>query len=237
MATKPASKAKPKPKAKPAAASNGAATRTTNDKLAGLTEVKRRNIAKFITKERGKKPATSWPDITAAVKTKYDWDLPGSMTGRRLMREYGPDGAEEAIIKQERDPSKPRKSSKKAKLTPAQEALAGMDRTELKALNKDEELGVKVLKSMDDDALRAAIAETGWEPATDEDEEDEELEEDEDSDEEEEDTEEDEEEDTEDEADEDEEEEEPEPVAAKPKRAAKKVAVKRSAKPKPNPSK
>lgn len=37
--------------------------------------------------------------------------------------------------------------------------LEALDRTGLKSLNKDEELGVKVTKSKDDDALRAEIAE------------------------------------------------------------------------------
>jgi hypothetical protein len=124
---KPAAKTKAasttKKPAKAATADNGAKKSTGRtrgpDKLEGLTEAKKRNIAKFIFKERAKKPATSWPDIIEAVQDRYDWTLPGSMTGRRLLREYGPDNAEEAIIQQTRTDkaAKPKKkvSAKKAK--------------------------------------------------------------------------------------------------------------------------
>jgi hypothetical protein len=61
-------------------------------------------------------------------------------------------------------------------------ALAGLSRTELKALIKDEELEVKVLKSMSDDDLRAAIVDAGWEPEGDEEEPDDEDEEDDEED-------------------------------------------------------
>lgn len=54
--------------------------------------------------------------------------------------------------------------------------LAGLDRTELKALNSSEELGIKVLKSMSDDDLRDAIraAQGSAAPAVEEDDEEEE---------------------------------------------------------------
>ncbi|HVI78387.1 MAG TPA: hypothetical protein VM715_09505 [Candidatus Acidoferrum sp.] len=91
---------------------NGA-KRTRTDKLAGLSEARRRNIAKLIHRERSKSPATSWGDISDMIENKYDWTLPGSMTGRRLLRDYGPDDAEDVIIKQDKT-----KSTKKAeKLT------------------------------------------------------------------------------------------------------------------------
>jgi hypothetical protein len=105
---------------KPAADTNGAKKSTGRtrgpDKLEGLTDAKKRNIAKLIFRERSKSPATSWPDIIEMVQDKYDWTLPGSMTGRRLLREHGPDNAEEAIIQQTRE-AKPKKkaSTKKAK--------------------------------------------------------------------------------------------------------------------------
>jgi hypothetical protein len=208
------------------AETNGGTKRAVNDKLEGLTEVKRRNIAKFITKERAKSPATSWPKITEAVEAKYGWALPGSMTGRRLMREYGPDNAEEAIIKQERSATPRKRGAKKA--DPNAEALAGLSRTELKELIAEEGLEVKVLKKHTEDDIRANILAAGWtvEDAT-EDEEEDEATEDEVDDEEEEDTDE-EEDDTEDEADEDEDEEDDTPAPV-----AKKVAVKRAPKPKP----
>jgi phosphopantothenoylcysteine synthetase/decarboxylase len=207
-----------------AAETNGGTTkRAVNDKLEGLTEVKRRNIAKFITKERAKSPATSWPKITEAVEAKYGWALPGSMTGRRLMREYGPDNAEEAIIKQERSAT-PRKRG--AKADPNAEALAGLSRTELKELIAEEGLEVKVLKKNTEDDIRANILAAGWtvEDATEDEEEDDtedEVDDDEEDDEDEEDE-------TTDEEDEDEDEEEDTPAPV-----AKKVAVKRAPKPKP----
>lgn len=96
---------------------NGAARRT--DKLAGLTDARKRNIARLIHKERSKSPATSWGDITDMIREKYGWELPGSMTGRRLLREALPDVAEEAIIQQTRsttDAPKKKTSKKKAKV-------------------------------------------------------------------------------------------------------------------------
>jgi hypothetical protein len=240
MATKPKAKTKPKPRAVPKdapkseAAKKAPPARTKTDKLAGLSEVKRRNIAKFITKERAKKPATSWPKIVEAVEAKYDWTLPGSMTGRRLMRDYGPDDAESAIIKQTRTAKPKAKAKAKAKAKPKAAAAAStngslddLTRAELKALIKENELDVRVLKSMDDDDLRNAIIEAGWEPEADEDEElEEELDEEEDDSEDEDEEEEDE--DTDDEEEDEDEEEEPEP----PKR----VTVKRGAGRRSNPS-
>lgn len=112
MATKKAAgtKAPAKKKAAKAADTNGAKKSTGRtrqaDKLEGLTEARRRNVAKLIFRERSKSPATSWPDITQMIEDKYDWTLPGSMTGRRLLRDYGPENAEEAIIQQNREASK-----------------------------------------------------------------------------------------------------------------------------------
>jgi hypothetical protein len=60
--------------------------------------------------------------------------------------------------------------------------LAGMNRTALKALIKEEELEVKVLKSMSDDDLREAIIGAGWEPEGAEDEEEDEDEDEEEDD-------------------------------------------------------
>jgi hypothetical protein len=117
---KPAAKTKAasttKKRTTKAADTNGAKKSTGRtrgpDKLEGLTEAKKRNIAKLIFRERSKSPATSWPDIIEMVSDKYDWTLPGSMTGRRLLREYGPDDAEEAIIKQDRTATKKKASTK-----------------------------------------------------------------------------------------------------------------------------
>lgn len=64
----------------------------------------------------------------------------------------------------------------------ATSALAGLSRTELKALIKEEELEVKVVKSMSDSDIAAAIIAAGWEPEgadEDEDEDDDEEEDDE----------------------------------------------------------
>lgn len=92
------------------------------DKLEGLSEAKKRNIAKLIFRERSKSPSTSWPDITQLVEDRYDWALPGSMTGRRLLREYGPDNAEEAIIKQDRSGATKKKDTAKASATKTKRA-------------------------------------------------------------------------------------------------------------------
>jgi hypothetical protein len=229
-------------KTTPAAETNGsAATRTTTDKLAGLTDAKKRNIAKLITRERAKSPATSWPKVTEMVQEKYGWELPGSMTGRRLMREFGPDNAEDAIIKQTRTGTSKRKSSKKS--DPNVEALAGLTRAELKALIKEDEVDVTVKKSMTDDDIRTAIIGAGWTAEAEDEDTEEEVDEDEELDDDEEDDDEDEDDEATDEVDEDEDDEEdeeptpaPKPVAKK-KPAAKRVAVKRKPKPKANPSK
>lgn len=237
VATKPKTGSSKTSSTKTAETNGASSTRTTNDKLAGLTEAKRRNIAKLITRERGKTPATAWPKVTEMVKEKYDWDLPGSMTGRRLMREYGPDGAEDAIIKQNRTSTGGSKRKSK-KADPNVEALAGLSRAELKALIKEDEVeGVTVRKSMSDDDIRAAIIAAGW---TAEVEDEEEVDEDEELDDDEEDDEEDDDEPSDEADDEDDEEDEPTPApkpVAKKKPAAKRVAVKRKPKPKANPSK
>jgi len=117
-ASKPAAKKASSKKAAAKSADTNGAKKTTErvrgaDKLSGLTEVRRRNIARFIARERTKSPATSWPDIIEMVEDKYSWTLPGSMTGRRLIREYAPDSADEAIIKQDKTGAK-KPSAKKA---------------------------------------------------------------------------------------------------------------------------
>jgi stringent starvation protein B len=227
-----------KKKAATAETNGSGTTRAVNDKLGGISDAKKRNIAKLITKERAKSPATNWTKIGELVKSKYDWDLPGSMTGRRLMREFGPDNAEDAIIKQERKPGAKKSGAKKS--DPNMQALAGLSRAELKALIKEDEVEVTVKKAWSDDDIRTAIIGAGWtaeEEDTDEDEVDEDEEVDEDDEDEED---EDEPEDEADEDDEDEDDEEPTPApkpVAKKKPAAKRVAVKRKPKAKPNPSK
>lgn len=156
MATKPRPKkkaAKPKAKAAPAkaAADENGGGRTRTDKLAGLSEARRRNIAKLIFRERSKSPATSWPDIQEKIQEKYDWELPGSMTGRRLLRDYGPDDAEAAIIKQNRKPKEeveeeapkkraPKKAGKKKRAAVVEEPEEEEDEEEeLEDEEEDEE--------------------------------------------------------------------------------------------------
>jgi len=162
--------------------SNGAKKSTGRtrgpDKLEGLSEAKKRNIAKLIYRERSKSPATSWPDIQQMVEDKYDWALPGSMTGRRLLREYGPDNAESAIIKQDRTGAKKsvakkvaaKKGASKKKVQEVEEP------DDLEELEEEEELDEE-LDEEDEEEL---------EEVEDEADEDEEDEEDEDEDEEEE---------------------------------------------------
>lgn len=147
MATRGSSKAKPKAsaKAKPKAKQVAEApARTRVDKLGGLSEPKKRNIAKLIFRERSKSPATSWPDIIEMVQDKYDWTLPGSMTGRRLLRDYGPDGAEEAIIKQAREASgngaSTKKSAKKAASKKSRAKVVEEEELEDEELEDEEEL-------------------------------------------------------------------------------------------------
>jgi hypothetical protein len=112
------------------------------DKLEGLSEAKKRNIAKLIFRERSKSPSTSWPDITQLVEDKYDWALPGSMTGRRLLREYGPDNAEEAIIKQDRSGAKKAAAKKTAaKKGASKKKVQEVEEPEdVEELEEDEEL-------------------------------------------------------------------------------------------------
>jgi hypothetical protein len=112
-----AASTKTKRTAKPAEDSSNGAKKSTGrtrgpDKLEGLTDAKKRNIAKLIYRERSKSPATSWPDIIQMIEDKYDWTLPGSMTGRRLLREHGPDDAEQAIIKQNKAKADKAKATK-----------------------------------------------------------------------------------------------------------------------------
>jgi hypothetical protein len=112
------------------------------DKLEGLTEARRRNVAKLIFRERSKSPATSWPDITQMIEEKYDWTLPGSMTGRRLLRDYGPENAEEAIIQQDRSATKKKAKAvtTKAKKGKAKAAPVVEDVEDEDLEDEDEEL-------------------------------------------------------------------------------------------------
>ena len=139
------------------------------DKLEGLSEAKRRNIAKLITRERSKSPATSWPKIIEMVEDKYDWTLPGSMTGRRLMRDYGPDGAEDAIIKQNRTAKAKTAKKVAAKKGASKKKVQEVEEPEdLEELEEDEELDEE-LDEEDEEELSADEDED-----EDEDEEDEE---------------------------------------------------------------
>jgi len=81
---------------KTAAKSTGRAKRTVKpepdengggrvDKLAHLTEGQRKKAAAFILKERSK--GTGWPDIMEELEER-DLPIPGSMTGRRLLRMF-----------------------------------------------------------------------------------------------------------------------------------------------------
>ena len=161
---RPAKKKAPAAEAKDNGAKKTGGRTRGPDKLEGLTERQRTRIAALIFKERSKSPATSWPDIQEMVEEKYDWSLPGSMTGRRLLREYGPDEAEEAIIKQDRSATK-----KKAKAKPkaAKKGAVVEDDEEL----EDEELEDEEEELEDDEDIEAE--------ADDEDEEYEDEEEDE----------------------------------------------------------
>jgi hypothetical protein len=164
---KPAAKTKATTKKAPAkkTADNGAKKSTGRtrgpDKLEGLTEAKKRNIAKLIFRERSKSPATSWPDIIEMVQDKYDWTLPGSMTGRRLLREYGPDDAEAAIIKQDRTAAK-KKVAAKAKT-----------KTKKKVVEDEDEEDIEDDEDLDDDEEMEEDLEDEDEDEDDEDDEDE----------------------------------------------------------------
>ena len=86
-AKKPAAK-KPTPP-KDAAAANGDAPKTRKDKLGHLTESQRKKAAAIIFKMRGEgKP---WPEVMEELESK-NMPIPGSMTGRRLLREYHDEG-------------------------------------------------------------------------------------------------------------------------------------------------
>lgn len=138
--TKVSSKAKVKP-----AADNGA-KRTRTDKLGHLSEAARRNAAKLIYRERSKSPSTSWPDIMEMLEDK-GWPIPGSMTGRRLLREYGPDNAEDAIIKQDKTGSAtPTKKKAPKKVASKKRAPVVEDEDE-----DEEELEEEELEEEDED--------------------------------------------------------------------------------------
>jgi len=147
------------------------------DKLEGLSDARKRNIAKLIYRERSKSPATSWPDITKMIEDKYDWALPGSMTGRRLLREHGPENAEEAIIKQDRSGAKKATAKKTAaKKGASKKKVEEVEEPEdVEELEEDEELEDEEEEELEDDEE---------EDEEDEDEEDEDEDEDEDEEEE-----------------------------------------------------
>lgn len=118
---------------------NGATSgRTRRDKLEGLSEAKRRNIAKLIYRERSKSPATSWGDIAEMIADKYEWELPGSMTGRRLLRDYGPDNAESAIIKQDRTGTTTKKRAPKKVTSKKKRAVEEDEDEEEEELDEEE---------------------------------------------------------------------------------------------------
>jgi hypothetical protein len=180
MATrKPAAKASTAKKrpTKAAAADNGAKQTTGRtrgaDKLAGLSDAKKRNIAKLIYRERNKKPATSWGDIGQMIEDKYDWTLPGSMTGRRLLRDHGPEGAESVIIKQDKS------NSTKAKAKDTAKAKATKTRRRAKQVEEepDEEDEEDEEELEDEEEMEEELDEDEEDEDEDEDEEDEEEEE------------------------------------------------------------
>ena len=164
--TTAAKAAKPKAKAAPAKP----ATTRVADKLEGLTDAKKRNIAKLIYRERSKSPATSWPDVQQMVEDKYDWTLPGSMTGRRLLREFGPEEAEDAIIKQNRE-SNGDGAKKTAKKTTAKAATPAKKKTKkvVEEVEDDEEYE-------DDEELEEDLEDEDEDEDEDEEDEDEEEE-------------------------------------------------------------
>ena len=80
------------------------------------------------------------------IQDKYDWTLPGSMTGRRLLREHGPDNAEEAIIQQDKTgvnqgkkKGKAVTTTKKAKKAPVVEDDEDLEDEDLEDEDEDEE--------------------------------------------------------------------------------------------------
>jgi hypothetical protein len=77
------------------------------DKLAHMTEAQRRKAANTIFKMRGQ--GKSWADIMEVV------DIPGSMTGRRLLRDYGPSDAESVIRERKLGATSSNSKSSKAK--------------------------------------------------------------------------------------------------------------------------
>jgi hypothetical protein len=177
-ATKASTKSTATKKAASDSAENGAKKTTGRtrgpDKLEGLSDVKKRNIAKLIFRERSKSPSTSWPDITQLVEDKYDWTRPGSMTGRRLLREYGPENAEEAIIKQDRSGAKKATAKKTAaKKGASKKKVKEVEEPEdIEELEEDEEL-----EDEDEEELEAEEDEDEDEEDEDEDEDEEEEEE------------------------------------------------------------
>jgi len=86
-----------KPPAKTAAAAkpsaNGDAPRR-KDKLAHLSEAQRKKAAAIIFRMR--KEGKGWDAVMEELEDK-NMSIPGSMTGRRLLRDYGPDDAESVI--------------------------------------------------------------------------------------------------------------------------------------------
>jgi hypothetical protein len=104
------------------AAANG----RVKDKLGHMTEAQRRKAAATIYKMR--KDKKSWPEIMEVV------DIPGSMTGRRLLRDYGPDDAETVI----RERSANSKSTKKATASTSKKAR-GRAKVEVEDDEEDED--------------------------------------------------------------------------------------------------
>lgn len=87
-------KATPAKKATPKADTNGDAPKTRKDKLGHLTDAQRKKAAAIIFKMRG--DGKSWDAVMEELEDK-NMPIPGSMTGRRLLRDYGPDDAETVI--------------------------------------------------------------------------------------------------------------------------------------------
>src|SRR5262249_35722321 len=97
------------------------APKTRKDKLSHLTEAQRRSAAKLIFKMRG--DGKPWPEVMEALEEK-GWSIPGSMTGRRLLRDYHDEG--ESVIR-ERVANKDGAAAKKSTKTKAKAKVAEVE--------------------------------------------------------------------------------------------------------------
>lgn len=102
---------------------NGDAPKARTDKLGHLTEAQRRKAAGIIFKMRGEgKP---WPEVMEKLEAQ-GMSIPGSMTGRRLLRDYHDDG--ESVIRERiASASADGTAKKKATKTKAKAKVAEVD--------------------------------------------------------------------------------------------------------------